>query len=585
MAPLHSFQVCSPAEELQPSQGVCNAQRVRRKQKTVSWKLCTWNLRSMVNTMGSVEIASQGTDNHRGEERKVNLVVDVLKRYDVKVAALQETKWFGSEVYQVDGSVVLTAGRKTPQEGEAVIRGEGVAVVLLGSAKDAWKRGGSQWTAWSSRVVSVCLQLGKGRSSRLHVVSCYAPTRAASRELKDAFFQELGNVLSRVPQDERYVLMGDLNARVGSREHVGDVWDGVRGPHGYGAVNDAGAELLSFLSAHQATVCNTWFMKKDIHKQTWMHPRSQQWSCIDYIITRQRDRRLCLDVCVRRGAECNTDHQMLCATLNIGRCGYCKGKRAPDNRRYDVKGLEVGVAEESDVRVPYVECVLEKARTGWPVDGSVEEKWGVLRSAMTGAADEVLGKARRRNPDWFVESKEDLKPLLQRRNDCYRKWLATGRNEDMVRFREVRSAARKAIREAKNRWFQSKAEEAERERFSGKKVWRCIRDMQCGRRGLRPTRVVTIEDEDGELCTTKDAQRQRWRRHFTNVLNLRTTVDSVEMESVRQREVRDDLDSSPTQREIFKALGKLKNGKAAGTSGILPEMLKAGRANGDFLRC
>ena len=85
---------------------------------------------------------------------------------------------------------------------------------------------------------------------------------------------------------------------------------GVRGPHGYGAVNDAGTELLSFLSAHQATVCNTWFMKKDIHKQTWMHPRSQQWSCIDYIITRQRDRRLCLDVCVRRGAECNTDHQM-----------------------------------------------------------------------------------------------------------------------------------------------------------------------------------------------------------------------------------------------------------------------------------
>ena len=102
---------------------------------------------------------------------------------------------------------------------------------------------------------------------------------------------------------------------------------------------------------------------------------------------------------MRRGAECNTDHQMLCATLNIGRCGYCKGKRAPDNRRYDVKGLEVGVAEESDVRVPYVECVLEKARTGWPVDGSVEEKWGVLRSAMTGAADEVLGKAKRRNPD------------------------------------------------------------------------------------------------------------------------------------------------------------------------------------------
>ena len=30
--------------------------------------------------------------------------------------------------------------------------------------------------------------------------------------VEGCFFQELGNVLSRVPQDERYVLMGDLNA-------------------------------------------------------------------------------------------------------------------------------------------------------------------------------------------------------------------------------------------------------------------------------------------------------------------------------------------------------------------------------------
>ena len=58
---------------------------------------------------------------------------------------------------------------------------------------------------------------------------------------------------------EKYVLMGDFNAFIGSRECVGDLWDGV--------VSDAGKELLSFLSVHQATVCNTWYMKSDIHKQ------------------------------------------------------------------------------------------------------------------------------------------------------------------------------------------------------------------------------------------------------------------------------------------------------------------------------
>ena len=39
-----------------------------------------------------------------------------------------------------------------------------------------------------------------------------------------------------------------------------------RGPHGYGELNEAGRELLSFLSINEATVCNTWFSKSDIYK-------------------------------------------------------------------------------------------------------------------------------------------------------------------------------------------------------------------------------------------------------------------------------------------------------------------------------
>ena len=82
---------------------------------------------------------------------------------------------------------------------------------------------------------------------------------------------------------------------------------------------------------------------------------------------------------------------------------------------------------------------------------------------------------------------------------------------------------------------------------------------------------------------TTDAQHQCWRRHFNNVLNIKTRFVAEEMESVHQREVRADLANIPSQLEVAKALGKLKNGKAAGTSCILPEMLKAGRENKDFV--
>ena len=154
--------------------------------------------------------------------------------------------------------------------------------------------------------MSACLLVTGSAGNRMHMVSCYAPTRAASREVKEAFFQELENIISSVPSGERYILLGDFNARVGSKDSDDEQWSGVRGPHGYGVANDAGRELLSFLSSHQATVCNTWFKKKDIHKQTWQHPKSKKWSRIDFVVMQQKARGLCMDVATKRGAVCNT---------------------------------------------------------------------------------------------------------------------------------------------------------------------------------------------------------------------------------------------------------------------------------------
>ena len=109
------------------------------------------------------------------------------------------------------------------------------------------------------------------------MASCYAPTRAANREDKTKFYNTLGSVVGwGLPNGEMYILLGDFNARVGSREHCNDQWSNVRGPHGYGEVNDAGKELLSFLAMNEAVICNTWFMKKNIHKTTWQHPKSKQ---------------------------------------------------------------------------------------------------------------------------------------------------------------------------------------------------------------------------------------------------------------------------------------------------------------------
>ena len=175
MSPLNSHNISAPVEDLHTSQG-CTSCAHRAKKKGWSWRFASWNVHSMLDVEGSVETARQGRDTAHAQERKVDLVVRELDRYAIKIAALQETKWLGSNTYSVGNSVLLTAGHPVPAPGEPIQRGEGVALVLTGPAITAWRAAGQQWKAWSSRLISAHLRAGNKKDDHLHVLSCYAPT-------------------------------------------------------------------------------------------------------------------------------------------------------------------------------------------------------------------------------------------------------------------------------------------------------------------------------------------------------------------------------------------------------------------------
>ena len=95
-------------------------------------------------------------------------------------------------------------------------------------------------------------------------------------------------------------------------------------------------------------------------------------------------------------------------------------------------------------------------------------------------------------------------------------------------------------------------------------------------------RVVAV-DEEGRPCSTTAVQQKRWKRHFSKVLNVPSQFDEVELQRVKQRPHNEELGHPPTKSEVRRALGKLKNGKAPGSSNILPEIVKAGRCNEEFV--
>ena len=543
-------------------------------------------MRTLLDVDGPIETARHRVDLEVVDERKIDQVVAVLGRYKVDMAALQETKWFGDAIYRVAQSVVVAAGRPVPCAGAVRQRGEGVAIVLSGSALKAWSLGGKIWKAWSSRLVSVTLKMGHKQDRWLHVLSCYAPTYAASREEKNRFFNTLQQALSAIPPQDCYVILGDFNARVGSRVE-GDEWWNERGPHGYGVLNDAGRELLSFLSINEATICNTWFMKKAIHKQTWQHPRSRQWHCIDYSIMRRAHHWRCVDITVKRGSDCNTDHRMLWMKLRTGRKPYNPSCKVDQLKRYDVTKLQgpcVDVKGRELTKGKFVTGVCDSMKGKWDQLSTAQEKWEVLKSALCDTASSIVGHAHKREADWFRDSEAELRPLFEERSKMHALWLGTGQPRDKRKFMMARRSARKAVREAKNKWFQVKAAQAMRGRNNGKVVWKCIRDIQRSRRGLVPVRTPTVKDENGNPCVTPEQQQQRWRRYFSKVLSTMSVFDAGEVDQIRQRAVREELKDPPSEEELIEAVIKLENGKAGGESGILPEMVKAACCEEEFVQ-
>ena len=116
------------------------------------------------------------------------------------------------------------------------------------------------------------------------------------------------------------------------------------GMYGLGKMNEA---LLSFCCMNNLSLVNTFFEKRDIHKRMWQHPGTRDWHCIDYVLMRQNQKKLCIDAQVMRGAECWSDHKMLRAKLAVASSHLPRSKRSKSNSQ---KHFNYSYLKEENIR-------------------------------------------------------------------------------------------------------------------------------------------------------------------------------------------------------------------------------------------
>ncbi|EPB75347.1 hypothetical protein ANCCEY_05561 [Ancylostoma ceylanicum] len=158
-----------------------------------------------------------------------------MKRRRIHVLCLQETRWKGSKAREIEEGIKLFYhGFGT--------RRNGVAIAIAGPLKE--------------HVSSV----------NRTVVSVYAPQCGCIEADKEAFYDELDDVIRSAPEGDYITIAGDFNGHVGQDRRG---FERVHGGTGFGKRNQEEERIIELAEAHDLAIASTFFIKRESQKITY----------------------------------------------------------------------------------------------------------------------------------------------------------------------------------------------------------------------------------------------------------------------------------------------------------------------------
>ena len=102
------------------------------------------------------------------------------------------------------------------------------------------------------------------------VIQVYSPSSKAEDAQVGWLYEDIQDLFELMPKKDVLFIIGDWNARVGSRETPG-----VTGKFGLGIQNEAGQRLREFCQENALVIANTLFQTHKRRLYTWTSPDGQ----------------------------------------------------------------------------------------------------------------------------------------------------------------------------------------------------------------------------------------------------------------------------------------------------------------------
>jgi len=146
-----------------------------------------------------------GTCNVRSmNQGKLEVVKQEMARVNVDILGISELKWIGMGDFKSDDHYIYYCRQES-------LRKNGVAIMVNKRVRNAVLGCNLK----NDRMISVCFQ---GKSFNITVIQVYAPTSNAEEAEVEWFYEDLQDLLELTPKRDLLFIIGDWNAKVGSKE-------------------------------------------------------------------------------------------------------------------------------------------------------------------------------------------------------------------------------------------------------------------------------------------------------------------------------------------------------------------------------
>ncbi|XP_062614292.1 uncharacterized protein LOC134276017 [Saccostrea cucullata] len=372
------------------------------------------------------------------------------------------------------------------------------------------------------RILSLRLSTSSGH---VNILSIYAPTLSSTVETKDTFYEALETTIREIPSTEQVYLLGDFNARVGTDQ---EAWPRNIGHFGVGKLNDNGQRLLERRSLN----------------------------CV--LTTRSY-----------HSADCDTDHSLVGSKVRL------QPKRIHRSKQKGRPRINTARTAMPDVCARFVDSI-EEALRNCPTS-SADERWNYIRDAIYTSAMDTFGKRVRQNPDWFEAGITELEPAITAKRNALLNYKRGPSEKTLAELRKARNDAQRIARRSANDYWLNLCKGIQHSADCGN-----IRAMYEGMKkvfGPSIIKTAPLKTVSGDIITDRGKQMERWAEHYQELYSRENVVSVTAVENTNALPAMKELDAPPSIDELSKAINSLASGKAPGSDGIPPEVIKAGKSS------